>query len=80
MTLQVFDDFFQRAVDIECVADLFTVVDYVAPFFSFQVTYELPKVTRYKPKEAIESHYDDFLAYQTHNPGNLAFFNTGGHA
>jgi hypothetical protein len=74
MVLEVLTDFLTKAAGIASLDEIHTAADYVAPFLSFPATYELPKVTKYKSKEAIESHYEDFLAYQTHNARNLDFF------
>jgi hypothetical protein len=63
MAFQVLNDFLTKAGGITALPDIFDAVDHVTPFLTYPVTYDLPKVTKYKSKEAIESHYEDFLAF-----------------
>jgi hypothetical protein len=38
-----------------------------------EVVVELPVVCKVMPKAKLESHYEDFLAFQTHNSSNVPF-------
>lgn len=42
-------------------------------FLELELKMELPIVCRIQSKTRLESHYEEFLAYQTHNSNNLEF-------
>ena len=49
------------------------VLGYVATFAGLALSYGLPKVCHVLGQETLSSHYEDFLAYQTHNPNSQTF-------
>jgi hypothetical protein len=52
---------------------MYAISDFLTKFGGFVSCYELPLASKVLPKETLESHYEDFLSYQTHNPQNLEF-------
>ena len=69
----MFIEFFTKTLKIGSLDDLFEPVNFLHDFLGFPTVFELPIVCKLKPKERLESHYEDFLAYQTHNEKNLDF-------
>lgn len=69
----LFGAFAQKALEIRSVEDIYPTVAFFTPYLDYETAYELPVACRLVPRSRIESHYEDFLAYQTHNQGNLAF-------
>lgn len=66
-------EFFSKALDIKSLDDIYEPVQFLHDFLNFPLVFELPIVCKLKAKERLESHYEDFLAYQTHNEKNLEF-------
>lgn len=67
----VLEDFFTRAVFIDSLEDLYEALEFVGKYSDIDRSYDLPLVCKYKQKQELESHYEEFLAYQTHNGQNL---------
>ena len=70
---ELFSTFIQAAVDIENIEEIYGSVSFFHPFLEFEAVYDLPVVCRLQSRAKLESHYEDFLAYQTHNIKNLDF-------
>lgn len=69
----LFLDFLRSSVEIHYIEEIYPAVAYLHGFLGFEPSFELPEVCKVKPKEELERHYEDFLAYQTHNPAGVAF-------
>lgn len=69
----LFGAFAQRALEIRSVEDIYPTVAFFTPYLEYEAAYDLPVACRLVQRSRLESHYEDFLAYQTHNQGNLAF-------
>jgi Cyclin, N-terminal domain len=70
---ELFSSFIKAAADIDNIEDIYASVSFFHPFLEFEAAYDLPVVCRVQTKSKIESHYEDFLAYQTHSIKNLDF-------
>ncbi|OMJ76763.1 hypothetical protein SteCoe_23775 [Stentor coeruleus] len=70
---ELYEDFIRAAVGIENIEEIYGSVSFYHPFLEFESSFELPVVCRTQSKSKLESHYEDFLAYQTHNVRNLDF-------
>ena len=70
---ELFSTFIQAAVDIENIEEIYGSVSFFHPFLEFEAVYDLPVVCRLQSRAKLESHYEVFLAYQTHNIKNLDF-------
>ena len=69
----LFSEFLFAAVEIENIEDIYLSVAFFHPFLSIEAGFDLPNACKTQSKSKIESHYEEFLAYQTHNPKNLEF-------
>jgi len=69
----LFLDFLRSSVEIHYIEEIYPAVAYLHGFLGFEASFELPEVCKMKPRAELESHYEDFLAYQTHNPAGVAF-------
>lgn len=67
----LFSEFLSAAVEIENIEDIYLSVAFFHPFLSIEAGFDLPNACKTQSKSKIESHYEEFLAYQTHNPKNL---------
>lgn len=70
---ELFQDFIQTAGNINSIDDIYPTVSFFHPFLEFEASFDLPVVCKLKSKANLESHYEDFLSYQTHNSRNLNF-------
>ncbi len=66
-------EFFLKVLRLPTLDEIYEPVTFLHDFLTFPTIFELPIVCKLKPKEKLESHYEDFLAYQTHNDKNLEF-------
>jgi hypothetical protein len=73
MLQSLLTEFLAKVVGISGLDEIFEPVTFLHDFLTFPTIFELPIVCKLKPKERLESHYEDFLAYQTHNDKNLDF-------
>ena len=69
----LFLEFAQASTGLRQLAELHSCIEFLGPFLDVQCDYELPVACKYKRKSQLETHYHDFLAYQTHNPLNIDF-------
>ena len=72
----VLEEFFQKAVFIDSIEDLCEALQFVGQYAEISKSYDLPLVCKYKPKAELESHYEEFLAYQTHHSQNLQYISS----
>lgn len=70
---ELFQEFIQAAGNIKSIDEIYPTVSFFHPFLEFEVSFELPVVCKLRSKAKLESHYEDFLSYQTHNSRNLSF-------
>lgn len=70
---RLFLDFLRSALEIEYIEEIYPSVAFLHGFLSFESNFELPEVCKVRDLEEIESHYEEFLAYQTHNPAQLRY-------
>lgn len=69
----MFCNFIKHAAKIDNLDDLYQVVSFYHSFLDFEALFDLPVVCRVQSRSKLESHYEDFLAFQTHNIKNLDF-------
>jgi hypothetical protein len=55
--------FLSSAAGITDIYDIQPVLELLEKYEEFESRYELPLATKYFPKEQLESHYEDFLAF-----------------
>lgn len=48
-------------------------IQYCSTYFALPLHVELPVAAKVDRKNVLEGHFEEFLAYQTHNPHNVAF-------
>ena len=70
---ELFQEFISSAASINNIEEIYPSVSFFHPLLEFEASFELPVVCKLKSKAKLESHYEDFLSYQTHNVKNLAF-------
>lgn len=72
----IFNDFFSNfsacCLGIELI-ELMPYLQYCSKFFGLGFNYDLPNAAKINKQYVLEGHFEDFLAYQTHNPNNLEF-------
>ncbi|OMJ82547.1 hypothetical protein SteCoe_16711 [Stentor coeruleus] len=68
-----FEYWLECTLNINHIESLNPVIDYLRQFLGLTISYELPKAKDLVPKEALISHYEDFLAYQTYTVEALPF-------
>jgi hypothetical protein len=73
MLQELLTEFFSIVLGLPNLDEIAQPVTFLYDFVQFPTIFELPIVCKLKPKERLESHYEDFLAYQTHNEKNLEF-------
>jgi hypothetical protein len=74
---ELYSGFLAASLEIKNIEEIYTAVSYFHPFLELDIVYDLPNVCKTQSKTRIESHYDEFLSYQTHNVNNLGFINRG---
>ncbi|CAG9327905.1 unnamed protein product [Blepharisma stoltei] len=70
---QLYSGFISASCDIKNIEEIYESVAFFHPFLEFEIVYDLPLVCKVQSKEKLESHYEEFLAYQTHNEKNVDF-------
>ena len=70
---ELYSGFISAALQIKNCEEIYQSVAYFHPFLEFEVVFDLPVVCKIQSKARLESHYEEFLSYQTHNPKNMDF-------
>ena len=70
---ELFEEFIKAAAGIENIEEIYASVSFFHPFLEFESSFDLPVVCKLQSKAKLESHYEDFLSYQTHNLKNIDF-------
>jgi hypothetical protein len=70
---ELYQEFISTAAGVKNIEEIYPTVSFFHPFLEFETSFELPVVCKLKSKAKLESHYEEFLSYQTHNTKNLAF-------
>jgi cyclin E len=70
---ELFEEFINSAAGIENIEEIYASVSFFHPFLEFESNFDLPVVCKLQSRAKLESHYEDFLSYQTHNQKNLDF-------
>ena len=63
----------QKTIDIIELDEIYAVIPFFNEFLSLPITYELPTITKIQSQAKLESHYEEFLRYQTHNKQAIDF-------
>lgn len=70
---ELFGEFSRRALEVRNIEEIYPSVAFLHGCMELEVVVELPVVCKVMPKAKLESHYEDFLAFQTHNSSNVPF-------
>lgn len=70
---ELYATFIKAAAEVTSLEEIYASVAFFHPFLEFECNFELPSVCKTQNKARLESHYEEFLSYQTHNSGNVAF-------
>ena len=70
---ELYSGFLAAALEIRNIEEIYQIVSFFHPLLELEITYDLPTVCRTQSKARIESHYEEFLTYQTHNSHNIEF-------
>lgn len=70
---ELFEEFSRRALEVRNIEEIYPSVAFLHEFMELEAGLELPIACKVLPKARIESHYEDFLAFQTHNTSNVPF-------
>jgi hypothetical protein len=70
---ELYSKFIKSAAEINSLEEIYASVAFFHPFLEYECSFELPSVCKTQSKSRLESHYEEFLSYQTHNPGNIEF-------
>ncbi|CAG9311474.1 unnamed protein product [Blepharisma stoltei] len=65
--------FISSALDMHSVEEIYHSMTFFHPYLEIEALYEFPIVVKAKGKRKIESHYEEFLGYQTHYPEAIKF-------
>lgn len=65
--------FLSSSLEINSLEEIYPAAAFLYQYIDIELTYELPVICKLQSKERIESHYEEFLTYQTHNPTSLQF-------
>lgn len=68
---ELYSGFLSASLGIGNIEEIYSAVSFFHPFLELDIIYDLPTVCKFQPKNKIESHYEEFLNYQTHNPNNI---------
>lgn len=69
----IYIDFTAKAIEIHNIEEIYPTVAFLHGLLEFEATFELPPACNLQSKSKLESHYEDFLAFQTHNNRSLPF-------
>lgn len=64
---ELFRNFIKYAACIENLDEICPIANFFQAFLEFELVFELPVVCRVQSRSKLESHYEDFLAFQTYN-------------
>mmetsp|Transcript_9656 Transcript_9656/g.18848 ORF Transcript_9656/g.18848 Transcript_9656/m.18848 type:complete len:465 (+) Transcript_9656:41-1435(+) len=70
---ELYGTFIKASAEISSLEAIYASVAFFHPFLDFECNFELPSVCKTQNKARLESHYEEFLSYQTHNAGNVEF-------
>lgn len=70
---ELFGEFSRSALEVRNIEEIYPSVAFLHGCMELDVVVELPVVCKVMPKARLESHYEDFLAFQTHNASNVPF-------
>lgn len=68
----LFDKFLLYSFGFE-LSDLLPSVQYVSTFIKLPINLDLPKAVKMTKEKVLEGHFEEFLAYQTHNVNNIQY-------
>lgn len=69
----LYENFICTCLELTSIEEIYPVVSFFQDFLEFPLNFDLPIVCKFQSKARIESHYEEFLSYQTHNSNNLDF-------
>ncbi|OMJ79002.1 hypothetical protein SteCoe_21085 [Stentor coeruleus] len=64
---ELFRNFISCAAHIENLDEICPIANFFQAFLEFEMVFDLPVVCRVQSRSKLESHYEDFLAFQTYN-------------
>ena len=64
--------FVSAALEIHHIQEIYSAVSFVHHFLQLKIAFDLPVICKIQPKSRLESHYEEFLSYQTHNKNSIA--------
>ena len=70
---EMLNNFITASLNIKTLDEICPAASALFPFFKVELNNDLPPVCKIQSKQRLEAHYEEFLAYQTHNPSALAF-------
>jgi Cyclin, N-terminal domain len=70
---ELYSGFLAASLEIKNIEEIYQTVSFFHPYLELDIIYDLPTICRTQNKARIESHYEEFLTYQTHNSHNLQF-------
>jgi hypothetical protein len=70
---ELYCTFIKAAAEVGSLEEIYSSVTFFHPFLDFDCNFELPSICKTQSKARLESHYEEFLSYQTHNLGNVPF-------
>ena len=65
--------FITAAIGMNSLDEICPAASALFPFFKIELNNDLPPVCKIQSKQRLEAHYEEFLAYQTHNPAALLY-------
>lgn len=75
-TEKLLNDFITASLSFNSLDEVCPAASALFPFFRIELNNDLPPVCKFQTKQRLESHYEEFLSYQTHNPNSLLFVKT----
>jgi hypothetical protein len=69
----LYTTFIAAAAELRSIDEIYPSVAFIHPYLDFPFNYDLPVVCKTQSKARLESHYEEFLSYQTHNICNVEF-------
>ena len=68
----LFSKFLESNLGFELV-DLLSYIQYASTYFSLPICQKPPSIVKMDPQGVVEGHFEEFLAYEIHNPDAYEF-------
>lgn len=68
----LFSKFLEHSMALQ-LEELLPTIQYASTFFNLPICQQPPSIVKMNPKSVVEGHFEEFLAFEIHNPEALNF-------